>query len=704
MNLDAAYHTVSKWEDPFPKPCYLFALVAGDFDLLEDIFVTQEQREIKLQVFVDKGNLEKSKFAMASLKNAMAWDETRFNLSYDLDIYMIVAVDFFNMGAMENKGLNIFNSKYVLADPASATDQDFLNIESVIGHEYFHNWTGNRITCRDWFQLSLKEGLTVFRDQEFSADRGMREINRIQDVRIMRTHQFDEDASPMAHPIRPDQVMEMNNFYTVTVYNKGAEVIRMLHTLLGETGFQAGMQLYVSRHDGQAVTCEDFVRAMEDANQRDFSQFRRWYSQAGTPRVQIAASYVADEQKLILDFKQETPATPEQSEKFPFHIPLKAELFTHTGAFIRPTEWPQDGVIELKGQRQQLVFTGVPADFIFAPLANFSAPIRVDYASSFERLIAIVAHAKDTFLRWDAVQQIYLQILKQSIQTKESVTLAPNVVELLAQILTNYRDNLAVTALLLELPSEEAIASEFDIIPVASIHRSLRELRAQIATELKTAMLAVVAEISLSPEVFNSEAISARMLASVLNSYLALQQDENINALLETQFATTSNMTVSLGALQACVSAEHPAADLMLEQFRERWGENSLVMDKWFAVQAAIPSARARERVGALIKDPMFNWNLPNRVYALLATFSHNLAQLHHPSGEGYDVMIDAIKKLNRTNPQVASRLISPLLKWRRLEPEQGDKLKSALATLQRDEKLSNDLYEKVSKSLAEAL
>ncbi|RTE87213.1 MULTISPECIES: aminopeptidase N [Gammaproteobacteria] len=691
-----------KWHDPHPKPCYLFALVAGNFDCLRDNYRTMEGRDVELELYVDKGNLSRAAFAMESLKNAMIWDEKRFGLAYDLDIYMIVAVDFFNMGAMENKGLNIFNSKYVLADKATATDQDFLNVESVIGHEYFHNWTGNRITCRDWFQLSLKEGLTVFRDQEFSSDRGMRDVNRIQDARIMRTHQFDEDASPMAHPIRPDQVMEMNNFYTVTVYNKGAEVIRMLHTLLGEEGFQQGMRLYVERHDGQAVTCEDFVSAMEDANKIDLKQFRHWYSQAGTPVVSIATDYDKDSETLTVTAKQTTPATPGQNEKQPFHIPIKSEIFSNDGTPLNAEGWPEEGVFELKAEEQIWTLKNVPEGFIFAPLANFSAPIKVKYDSSDNQSFAVAALAKDPFLRWDAVQQIYLTLIHRYIEAEDFGELS-EFDSLMQSILNHAVEDPSISSLLLQLPSEEAVASDFDIIPVESIQQALTTLKAYICNTFGQQMEKVWTQLSFDVESFDSLAISHRMLGNVLVQYLALLDTQQTTHAIQHQFALQENMTLSFGALSAAVQANHSHAEVMLREFRAKWASNTLVMDKWFSVQALTGHDSTVENVERLLNDELFDWNKPNRVYALLSTFSHNLSQLHRADGAGYRLMEAAITRLNDSNPQVASRLISPLLKWRRLEEGRSKQLRGVLERLKEHQNLSKDLFEKVEKSLADA-
>ena len=711
-------HSIT-WHDPHPKPAYLFALVAGDFDVLEDTFITRDGREVLLQVFVDKGNLNRSAHAMESLKKAMQWDEERFNLIYDLDIYMIVAVDFFNMGAMENKGLNIFNSKYVLADAATATDQDFLNVESVIGHEYFHNWTGNRITCRDWFQLSLKEGLTVFRDQEFSSDLGMRAVNRIQDARIMRTHQFAEDAGPMAHPIRPDRVVEMNNFYTVTVYNKGAEVIRMLHTLLGETKFQKGMQLYVERHDGQAVTCEDFVAAMEDANELNLKQFRNWYAQAGTPKVTVTEHYEPQAQRYSLTLQQHTPATPGQPEKHPFHIPVRVEFVSEQGTLLPITMQESKlhsakHLLELREVEQHFVFENVAQRPVPGVLADFSAPVRLHMPRNESDSLAIIAGSEDAYLRWDTVQQLYLQALHTAINDNQPVVLSAALVNVLENELLHTK-NPALTALLLQIPNEEALSQEFSVIPVAAVAKATAELRLALAEALQSALFTVWRKVDLTTNVLSSAAISERMLANTALSYLAhlhsnvLPADkldkaiaESISEGLYAQFSVQNNMTLQFGALQAAVHANHPIANTLLERFAQQWQGNTLVMDKWLAVQSTAPISGTVANIQALTQHSAFNWGNPNRIYALLASFTHNFAQLHCESGLGYQFIGQAITRLNSVNPQVASRLLSPLLIWRKLPSRHRQLLRAELENLSKLENLAPDLYEKVNQTLTE--
>lgn len=698
----AGWHWVT-WHDPHPKPCYLFALVAGDFDLLEDVFTTREGRDVQLQMFVDKGNVQQAQFAMRSLQESMKWDEERFGLVYDLDIYMVVAVDFFNMGAMENKGLNVFNSRFVLADPKTATDQDYLNVESVIGHEYFHNWTGNRITCRDWFQLSLKEGLTVFRDQEFSSDLRMRAVNRIQDARIIRTHQFEEDASPMAHPIRPDKVVEMNNFYTVTVYNKGAEVIRMLHTLLGEEQFQQGMQLYIERFDGMAVTCDDFVQAMADASGRDLSQFSLWYSQAGTPQVTVRQQYNANDQQLYLTMHQHIPATPGQPTKQPMHIPIRVEFFTQAGQALelRDRKGQPVDLLELTEEEQTFELTNATSEPIAGLLADFSAPIRLDYPIGASELSVLAAAAEDPFLRWDSVQQLYLRALKRAIEQDAAVELPENLIDALATALSSETADPALVALLLQPPGEATLAGEYQEIPVDAIHRVTGELQELLALSLKEPLLAAWQRTPLRGFNLEPESVGRRLLGNTaLRLLAAFSEDDDCADILACQFREGENMTLQHGALLAAVHNDHPLAPEFLREFASQWQGTPLVMDKWLHIQATAPLAGTCEKVTELTAHPAFDWRNPNRIYSLLAAFGQNLGQLHRADGAGYQILQQAITRLNTQNPQVASRLLSPLLKWRRLDPVRQEQLRTVLEQLRELPDLAPDLQEKLEQSL----
>ena len=697
--------SIAVWRDPYPKPSYLFALVAGNFDLLSDSFTTREGREVKLELFVDKGNLDRADHAMASLKNAMKWDEDRFGLVYDLDIYMVVAVDFFNMGAMENKGLNVFNAKYVLANPATATDQDFLNVESVIGHEYFHNWTGNRITCRDWFQLSLKEGLTVFRDQEFSSDLGSRAVNRIQDVKIIRSHQFTEDAGPMAHPIRPDKVLEMNNFYTVTVYNKGAEVIRMLHSLLGEEGFQRGMKLYVERHDGQAVTCEDFVAAMEDANEQDFSQFRYWYSQAGTPEVKAAVSFDADKQQLIVELRQHTAPTPGQSEKAPFHIPVKLSALTPSGERIDLAQ----PLLQLTESEQTFTLNGDFADKlakgeqpVVSLFDDFSAPVKVSRAISSQQLRTLMAHAPDPVSRWDASQQLFSGLIIRAIDAQTTVELDNETADACRQLLNSDSDP-ALIALALTLPNAATLADNYTEIPVEQLRHNLKRLKQQLAVSLKDELTAryqqLTNELQQQGYQLRGTDIAKRQLRNTLLSYLA--EVNNDTDWFISAFENADNMTDTLAVLQASTWSQHSSASELLARFDKQWQGEKLVMDKWFQTQALADADHTVEQVRELMQHSDFTLDNPNRVYSLLAAFSQNLAQFHRADGAGYQLVGDVIQQLNASNPQVASRLLSSFMSWKRYDASRQALMKQQLELLQAMPNLASDLQEKVENSLA---
>ena len=698
---DRPRHFVT-WQDPHPKPSYLFAVVAGDFDLLEDTFTTQEGRQVDLQLFVDHGNVGRAQFAMQALQDSMRWDETRFGLSYDLDIYMIVAVDFFNMGAMENKGLNVFNAKYVLGDPKTATDQDFLNIESVIGHEYFHNWTGNRITCRDWFQLSLKEGLTVFRDQEFSGDQSMRAVHRINDIRVLRTHQFAEDAGPMAHPIRPDKVIEMNNFYTVTVYNKGAEVIRMIHTLLGEAKFQQGMRCYIERHDGQSVTCEDFIVAMEDASGVDLTQFRRWYEQAGTPIVSIEDEYDAERHTYTLHCRQRTPATPGQPNKAPFVIPMRTLLYTEQGHRIALPSQTSD-VLQLTESQQSFTFENLSERPIPGLFAGFSAPVKFQYPYTEAQRLTLLGHSDDPFIAWDSAQQVYQAIIQQAISAQRPVQISDAVIEALQAQLGREDADPALVALLLQLPSEEAVAGEYEQVDVEAIGAACAQLRDKLAAGLKDDLWHAWQRVRPQGSYqFKAAAIANRMLANTCLHYLAVVSDEDIDEALQTQFAA-DNLTDQLAALQATVHGQHHLAAQFIDAYANQWHGEPLVMDKWLAIQASAPGTQTLQRVQQLTEHSAFSFANPNRVYALLATFTHNLSALHQASGEGYQWLSQIIERLNDRNPQVASRLLSALLQWRRFDSDRQRLQQAELERLRQLPNLASDLYEKVESSLAGA-
>lgn len=703
--LEDGRHWV-QWQDPFPKPCYLFALVAGDFDVLRDSFTTRSGREVALELFVDRGNLDRADWAMTSLKNSMKWDETRFGLEYDLDIYMIVAVDFFNMGAMENKGLNIFNSKYVLAKAETATDKDYLNIEAVIGHEYFHNWTGNRVTCRDWFQLSLKEGLTVFRDQEFSSDLGSRPVNRIDNVRVMRGAQFAEDASPMAHAIRPDKVIEMNNFYTLTVYEKGSEVIRMMHTLLGEEQFQKGIQLYFERHDGSAATCDDFVQAMEDASNVDLSLFRRWYSQSGTPLLTVRDEYDAEHHQYRLHVSQKTAPTADQPEKLPLHIPLDIELYDAQGNVIalQRNGSPINNVLNVTEAEQTFVFDGVSHKPVPSLLREFSAPVKLDYPYSDQQLTFLMQHARNEFARWDAAQSLLATYIKLNVakhQQQQPLSLPLHVVDAFRAVLLDEKLDPALAAQILTLPSESEIAELFATIDpeaIAVVHEAIVRC---LAKEMADEWLAVYHANKTDGYRVEHAGIAKRALRNVCLGYLAFGDEALADRLVTEQYRQADNMTDSLAALAAAVAAQLPCRDALLAAFDERWHQDGLVMDKWFVLQATSPAADVLTKVRGLLKHRSFSLNNPNRTRSLIGGFaSANPAAFHAADGSGYQFLVEILSDLNQRNPQIAARLIEPLIRLKRYDASRQALMRKALEQLKGLENLSGDLFEKITKAL----
>jgi len=695
-----------KWQDPFPKPCYLFALVAGDFDVLRDSFTTRSGRNVALEIFVDRGNLDRADWAMTSLKNSMKWDEERFGLEYDLDIFMIVAVDFFNMGAMENKGLNVFNSKYVLAKAETATDKDYLGIEAVIGHEYFHNWTGNRVTCRDWFQLSLKEGLTVFRDQEFSSDLGSRAVNRIDNVRIMRGAQFAEDASPMAHPIRPDQVIEMNNFYTLTVYEKGSEVIRMMHTLLGEANFQKGMQLYFERHDGSAATCDDFVQAMEDASNVDLSQFRRWYSQSGTPTLSVRDDYNPELEQYTLHVTQHTPPTAEQKEKLPLHIPLDIELYDGQGKVIplQHNGHPVHNVLNVTEEFQTFIFDNVYFQPVPSLLREFSAPVKLDYKWSDAQLTFLMRHASNDFSRWDAAQSLLATYLRLNVarhQQGQHLSLPLHVADAFRTVLLDANSDPALTALILSLPGENEIAELFEIIDPQAIALVREALVRTLARELADEFFAVYNANQQAEYHVDHAEIGKRSLKNICLYYLAFGDMDLADKLVQAQYHHANNMTDSLAALSAAVAAQLPCRDALLADYDERWHKDGLVMDKWFMLQATSPAQNALLNVRRLLSHRSFSMGNPNRIRSLIGAFaSGNPSAFHAEDGSGYRFLVEMLTDLNTRNPQVASRMIEPLIRLKRYDAHRQALMREALEQLQGLDKLSGDLYEKITKAL----
>ena len=684
---------IVQWHDPFPKPCYLFALVAGDFDLLSDNFITQSGRDVRLELFVDKGAAAKGDFALQALKRAMRWDEQRFNLEYDLDIYMIVAVDFFNMGAMENKGLNIFNSKYVLADAASATDRDYFNIESIIGHEYFHNWTGNRVTCRDWFQLSLKEGLTVFRDQEFSADMGSATLCRIDAVKLIRSAQFAEDASPMAHPIRPEQVLEMNNFYTVTVYDKGAEVIRMLQTLLGRERFAAGLALYLNRHDGQAATCDDFIQAMQDAGGAELALFSRWYSQSGTPLVSVKQQYDAESKQFTLLVTQHTAPTADQLTKQPLLLPLAVELLFKHGR-------KQRHLFSLTATEQQFVVPDLPDEPVVVWLEHFSAPVKLHCHTTLDELLLIAAQASDGVARWDAMQQYWSRQISAVMQggALQSVISEP-LVTLLKQWLETPGGDLALTAELLTLPDFDTLAEQHDEIPVDAILSALADIKTCLAQQLQQPFLQCLQQLPQQLYCYEQQDVAVRRLRGVCLAYLA--QLPTTDTLLRQYYMQADNMTDTMAVLQATQQAKSALFSEFSHAFCQHWQHDALVMDKAFGLVATDPSDAVFSGINTMLQHKQFSWKNPNRVRALYSAFSmRNPQQFHRLDGAGYRLVLEAVQKLDPLNPQVAARLVTPLLSWRRFDTTRQQLMRKTLQVLAAQPNLSNDLFEKVSRSL----
>ena len=689
-----------KWQDPFKKPSYLFALVAGDFDVLKDTYTTKSGRDVELALFVDKGNLSKTPHAIASLKKAMQWDEERFNLEYDLDIYMIVAVDFFNMGAMENKGLNVFNSKCVLANQETATDKDYHTIESIVGHEYFHNWTGNRVTCRDWFQLSLKEGLTVFRDQEFSSDLGSRALNRIDAVKVMRTHQFSEDAGPMAHPIRPEKVIEMNNFYTVTVYDKGAEVIRMMHTLLGETNFQKGMTLYFERHDGQAVTCDDFVSAMSDASGVDLEQFKQWYSQSGTPRLNAIQEFDSSSNTYTLTIEQTAPANQPENKKL--HIPFAIELLDANGQSIALQYKGKklDHVLDVTNATQTFSFDNILEKPVAVLLEDFSAPCILNQQTTEPELLHIMRFARSDFSRWDAQQQLFIKAIKSQITDATNSVLSSEIINALRVLINTKEGDLALIAELFKLPSFDTLAAEFDVIPVDDIIEITEKFEQQIADELADELLSCYESLEDDGSI-SASAVANRALKQICLHYLAKTQSPEAVTFIK-EAASSTNMTNVLGALSAVVKASHPVRDELLSHFDSQWRHDVLVMDKWFALQAMQSGSTAIDDIKALYEHPCFDFSNPNRVRALVGSFSHfNTAQFHRADAQGYALLGDLLIKLNAINPQNASRMLTPFMSWKRYDDVRSQAMKLQLQRLANLDGLSADLYEKVEKALA---
>ncbi|MCU1727518.1 aminopeptidase N [Pseudomonas sp. 7P_10.2_Bac1] len=704
------------WEDPFKKPAYLFALVAGDLWCVEDTFTTMTERTVALRIYVEPENIDKCQHAMNSLKKSMRWDEETYGREYDLDIFMIVAVNDFNMGAMENKGLNIFNSSAVLARAETATDAAHQRVEAIVAHEYFHNWSGNRVTCRDWFQLSLKEGFTVFRDSEFSADMNSRVVKRIQDVAFLRTNQFAEDAGPMAHAVRPESFIEISNFYTLTVYEKGSEVVRMLQTLLGAEGFRKGSDLYFERHDGQAVTCDDFIKAMEDANGADLTQFKRWYSQAGTPRLAVSEHYDAAQQTYSLTFAQSCPQTPDKVEKLPFVIPVELGLLDAQGAEL-PLQLvgEQAGVgtsrvLSVTEAEQTFTFVGITEKPLPSLLRGFSAPVKLQFAYSSDQLMFLMQHDTDGFNRWDAGQQLSVQVLQTLIgqyQRGETLVMDPRLVEALRSVLTNTELDQAMVAEMLSLPGEAYLTEISEVADVDAIHAAREFARKQLADGLFDALWAryqANREVSkVTPYVAEDEHFARRSLQNIALSYLSLSGKPEVVAATLEQFEHSDNMTERLNALAILVNSPFDTEKaLALASFAEHFKDNPLVMDQWFSVQAASPLPGGLGRVKQLMEHPAFNIKNPNKVRALIGAFAgQNLVNFHAADGSGYRFLADLVIQLNALNPQIASRQLAPLTRWRKYDSARQALMKAELERIRSSGELSSDVFEVVSKSLA---
>ncbi|QRY78674.1 aminopeptidase N [Pseudomonas sp. PDNC002] len=704
------------WQDPFKKPAYLFALVAGDLWAVEDSFTTMSEREVALRIYVEPENIDKVQHAMDSLKNSMRWDEKVYGREYDLDIFMIVAVNDFNMGAMENKGLNIFNSSCVLAKAETATDAAHQRVEGVVAHEYFHNWSGNRVTCRDWFQLSLKEGFTVFRDSEFSADMNSRTVKRVEDVAFLRTNQFAEDAGPMAHPVRPDSFIEISNFYTLTVYEKGSEVVRMIHTLLGADGFRKGTDLYFERHDGQAVTCDDFVKAMEDANGVDLTQFKRWYSQSGTPRLAVEESYDAAAQSYTLTFRQSCPATPGQSEKLPFVIPVQMGLIDKLGNALslrlkgEEHAHGSDRVLQVTEAEQSFTFVGLAEKPLPSLLRGLSAPVKLSFPYDRDQLMFLMQFDEDGFNRWEAGQQLSVQVLQELIgqhQRGEKLVLDQRLIVAFRTLLLDTGLDQAMVAEMLSLPSEAYLTEISDVADVEAIHAAREFARQQIGAALHEQLWErYQANRKQSREtayVAEASHIARRSLQNIALSYLIQSGKAEVLAACQEQYKDCDNMTERLTALAVLVNSSFESEKAeALAMFADYFKDDPLVMDQWFSVQAGCTLPGGLERVQALMNHSAFTLKNPNKIRALIGAFANqNAVNFHRADGAGYRFLADQIITLNALNPQIASRLLTPLTRWRKYAPARQALMKAELERILASGELSSDVYEVVSKSLA---
>ena len=692
-----------EWHDPYPKPSYLFALVAGDLACIEDSFITASGKQVDLQIFTEHHNRHKCDHAMISLQKAMRWDEEVFGLEYDLDLYMVVAVDDFNMGAMENKGLNVFNTKYVLANPQTATDDDFLAIEAVIGHEYFHNWTGNRVTCRDWFQLSLKEGLTVFRDQEFSSDMASRAIQRINDVRVLRNHQFPEDAGPMAHPVRPASYQEINNFYTATVYNKGAEVVRMMHTLLGAENFRKGMDLYFKRHDGQAVTTDDFRSAMQDASNIDLSQFQRWYEQSGTPKISIKRRFDLDARQLELTIQQDAGFTREEPN-LPFHMPMRLSLFDREGqAIALDSSDNLELTLDVNEIEQKLVFDNIDTNPMVSAFRGFSAPVKLTTDLSDDELAMLMSCDTDAFNQWEASQQYASRIMLKMYETpvdtwSEQFT---GLVDAYGKLLKNVELDLALVAEMLVLPGEKYIAEMLDVVDVHQVREVREAIRLALASENEQTLLACYQRYQASGEYRATPAdIAKRRLKNICLSYLLLLEKDDYFDLCRQQFQAADNMTDQMGCLLPIVNYNNEVRDQIVDAFYEQWQDTALAVDKWFSALGSSYAENALETIIQLFGHDAYTLKNPNRARSLLGALIGNSVAFHRADGAGYRYVAERIIELDGINPQVAARMGNVFVHWKRLVPAQSSLMKAQVERMVNTGQLSNDLHELLTTSL----
>jgi len=689
------------WEDPFPKPAYLFAMVAGDLVEIKDEFRTCSGRDVDLRIYVEPRNQQKCDHAMASLKRSMRWDEEVYGREYDLDIFMIVAVDDFNMGAMENKGLNIFNSSCVLATEDTATDAAFERIESIVAHEYFHNWSGNRVTCRDWFQLSLKEGFTVFRDNQYSADIGSATVQRIDHVNMLRTAQFAEDGGPMAHPVRPESYIEIGNFYTLTIYEKGAEVVRMIHTLLGPDMFRKGSDLYFERHDGQAVTTDDFVRAMEDASGRDLTLFRRWYEQAGTPVLQVRDNF--ENGTYTLEITQSCPPTPGQPEKHPLHIPLRLGLLDSNGNDLPLDEQgTTEQVLELTGESHSFSFSGLKERPVPSLLRGFSAPVKLRYPWTRDQLMFLMSHDSDGFNRWDAGQRLAVDVIQSMVEGRDT-DVDERLISAYRTLLTDESLDQALVAKMLALPGLSYLIELADQADVAKIDEARTRVLETLAKALRSELLASYQRHQQQGAyAVTPEQIAGRSLRNTALGWLLAINDEEARDLAVAQFRDATNMTDQLGALKALVASDfEDERSQALDSFYERWQKDPQVVEQWFAVQSASDKCGTLERVRALLEHEAFDWKNPNKIRSVIGIFAgQNLVAFHQPDGSGYEFLGQQIRRLDDSNPQIAARLVQPLSRWQQYAPHLQAPMKKILDEIAAKPDLSKDVYEVVSKSL----